>query len=270
MGYFVRYGFGSDYENLLEMYLNSCEDVGSGGSFIRTAACFSGFIEQRTSMGVSYTESKENPILYSMNCYIPWLKEAVNWLNSLNCGIFVKIIKIGRASSYLASFEKETEGYVTKLVHKEFQFGKKYVFTDKNSAKAKNIKVLPIYTPAILIKVSDNKSFLSKVILEYLVLCFLRQLSVDDSYFDDMKNEGTILERILDVSAPPFGCALNHSLCDHPISYENFTKCLDINNVEKIIQNDAYIGRPSRWHSYSQTKIIDSILERITANDSVS
>lgn len=260
MTYYVRYGFGKDQELLKEKYLLPGEgEHRNSDILIETTACFSSFQQYRI-------EIPDGLVYYSIVCYKPWLKELVEWLNKQN-GVNVKIVKTYRTSRYLVgiSYEKIPNTYNTKRVLKDFKFGEQ--FLEISNKPQEDLAIAPINKCVLAINIEGNKTNLAKIILEYLILTLIRTLSITEAFFDRMEDKGTIIERIIAGSTNEDSVhngkklLVGHCLYEYKIDEDKLAFCLNIDNVESIIDGEKYTGKKAHGYRISQTPMIDSILE---------
>lgn len=251
MSWCVRYGFGKDSKLAEEKFLLSGDDVDDDNVFIETSTCFSGFYDKRKK----YLGVTNSLLYYSLSCYESWLKELIDWINSLNNGIEVKLLK-SAVQCYLVSviYKTNLETFFVETINQDFEFGKECIQVYEGGIGG--VESLQIHRCAISISVTGNSVNLPKILLEYLILVLFRTLSVDEYYFQCMPNEGSIIERIFKGSTNVRKFS-NHCLYEEKLSIDDFTKCLDIKNVEKVFNSMYY------FRQLKQTKLIDLILERI-------
>jgi hypothetical protein len=258
-GWIVRYGFSKDQEIIKEKFLNSPNDYKDGDSLIRTDVCFARFIDERKK----YNTALNNPVYYSLSCYKPWLVELINWVNSLDTGISIKLVKY-RIICYLTgnTYEKPAPGfYFGRNIKSDFEFGKNMMPVPKSQLG--EIKSLQIHRCAISISVTKKTTNLAKIMMEYLLLTLFRTLSINDNYFKDMLDQGTIIDKVIQGGTNrTVNNFSNHCLYERIINEEQLKKCFDINNMELLCDGERYIGNRGSWHTISQSAIIDSILER--------
>lgn len=258
MSYYVRYGFGKDFEQVKQKFFSSQNNFKLDHTFIKGDACFARYISERIALA---EQSIENPILYNLRCYKPFLVELIKWINSNCTGIKVSLERY-RCYQYLSgySYEKLPGHYIGKVTHSDFVFGQPSIPIQKKDIG--EIKTIPVHSCTVQIDITKEVTNMAKILLEYLTLVFIRTIDVNEAYFSSMTDNKTIIENIISSAT---GKLMGHGLYDKvlPEGSTTLIKCLNIQNMEKVCSGETYIGKIGNWHKYQQTPIMDSILERI-------
>lgn len=244
MSYLVRYGFAKNQEELRKKFLSSCRDYDQDELLITSEACFSDYLYQRSK----YESASFSDVYYSLYCNPDMLKELLIWINSLNSGVKVELVKEKSEGKLVGYDYKPDDNFMPQFIYKDYQFGNQFLLvSNKIQIKAK-VKGLSISRCAIKIAVSGD-TLASKASLEYLVLVLIRTLDKNELFFSDMNEKTSIIKNIINTAT---GKNMGHCLYAKKISIDDLKYCFSTNNMNKAVYGD--------WKRNKQTSIIDSIL----------